>query len=60
MRFWGQLYVINYAVGIVTGIVMEFQFGLSWSGLTHGVGNVLGASLAVETIVWRRSPSRNP
>ncbi|WP_326810526.1 cytochrome ubiquinol oxidase subunit I [Streptomyces scopuliridis] len=51
VRFWGQLYVINYAVGIVTGIVMEFQFGLSWSGLTHDVGNVLGASLAVETIV---------
>ncbi|MFE9888653.1 cytochrome ubiquinol oxidase subunit I [Streptomyces scopuliridis] len=51
VRFWGQLYVINYAVGIVTGIVMEFQFGLSWSGLTHDVGNILGASLAVETIV---------
>ncbi|MEU2181287.1 cytochrome ubiquinol oxidase subunit I [Streptomyces thermolilacinus] len=51
VRFWGQLYVINYAVGIVTGIVMEFQFGLSWSGLTHHAGNVLGASLAVETIV---------
>ncbi|MFI8293906.1 cytochrome ubiquinol oxidase subunit I [Streptomyces sp. NPDC085614] len=51
VRFWGQLYVINYAVGIVTGIVMEFQFGMSWSGLTHEAGNVLGASLAVETIV---------
>ncbi|MDT9685767.1 cytochrome ubiquinol oxidase subunit I [Streptomyces sp. TRM76323] len=51
VRFWGQLYVVNYAVGIVTGIVMEFQFGLSWSGLTHQAGNILGASLAVETIV---------
>ncbi|MFG3498143.1 cytochrome ubiquinol oxidase subunit I [Streptomyces sp. NPDC047928] len=51
VRFWGQLYVVNYAVGIVTGIVMEFQFGLSWSGLTHYAGDVLGASLAVETIV---------
>ncbi|UUS33275.1 MULTISPECIES: cytochrome ubiquinol oxidase subunit I [Streptomyces] len=51
VRFWGQLYVVNYAVGIVTGIVMEFQFGLSWSGLTHHAGNVLGAALAVETIV---------
>ncbi|MET9373467.1 cytochrome ubiquinol oxidase subunit I [Streptomyces sp. NPDC002992] len=51
VRFWGQLYVINYAVGIVTGIVMEFQFGMSWSGLTHYAGNVFGASLAVETIV---------
>ncbi|WOI62116.1 cytochrome ubiquinol oxidase subunit I [Streptomyces fradiae] len=51
VRFWGQLYVVNYAVGIMTGIVMEFQFGLSWSGLTHHAGNVLGATLAVETIV---------
>ncbi|MEW2067824.1 cytochrome ubiquinol oxidase subunit I [Streptomyces sp. NPDC007346] len=51
VRFWGQLYVINYAVGIITGLVMEFQFGLSWSGLTHYAGNVFGASLAVETIV---------
>ncbi|GLZ80409.1 cytochrome ubiquinol oxidase subunit I [Actinorhabdospora filicis] len=50
-RFWGRLYVINYAMGIVTGLVMEFQFGLSWSGLTHYAGNVFGASLALETIV---------
>ncbi|MEV0583971.1 cytochrome ubiquinol oxidase subunit I [Nonomuraea sp. NPDC050310] len=51
VRFWGQLYVINYAMGIVTGLVMEFQFGLSWSGLTHFAGNVFGASLALETLV---------
>nr|WP_233507116.1 cytochrome ubiquinol oxidase subunit I [Jiangella anatolica] len=50
-RFWGRLYVINYAMGIVTGLVMEFQIGLSWSGLTHFAGNVLGASLAMETLV---------
>jgi cytochrome d ubiquinol oxidase subunit I len=50
-RFWGQLYIINYAMGIVTGLVMEFQFGLSWSGLTHFAGNVFGASLAIETLV---------
>lgn len=50
-RFWGQLYVINYAMGIVTGLVMEFQFGLSWSGLTHFAGNVFGASLAMETLI---------
>ncbi|MEV0644647.1 cytochrome ubiquinol oxidase subunit I [Phytomonospora sp. NPDC050363] len=50
-RFWGQLYLINYALGIVTGLVMEFQFGLSWSGLTHYAGNVFGASLAMETLV---------
>ncbi|MEU7989335.1 cytochrome ubiquinol oxidase subunit I [Streptosporangium canum] len=50
-RFWGRLYVINYAMGIVTGLVMEFQFGLAWNGLTHFAGNVLGASLAMETLV---------
>ena len=50
-RFWGQLYLINYALGIGTGIVMEFQFGLNWSGLTHAAGNVFGAPLAVETLV---------
>lgn len=48
---WPKLYVINYAMGIVTGLVMEFQFGLSWSGLTHYAGNVFGSSLALETIV---------
>nr|BFE77805.1 hypothetical protein GCM10020093_004060 [Planobispora longispora] len=37
-RFWGQIYVINYALGIATGLVMEFQFGLSWSGLSHYAG----------------------
>ncbi|SEK26578.1 cytochrome d ubiquinol oxidase subunit I [Nonomuraea pusilla] len=50
-RFWGQLYVINYAMGIVTGLVMEFQLGLSWSGLTEYAGDVFGASLAIETLV---------
>ncbi|REE97616.1 cytochrome ubiquinol oxidase subunit I [Thermomonospora umbrina] len=50
-RFWGQVYVINYALGIVTGLVMEFQFGLSWSGLSHYAGDVFGAPLAVETMV---------
>ncbi|MFI6316789.1 cytochrome ubiquinol oxidase subunit I [Nonomuraea sp. NPDC050556] len=50
-RFWGQLYLINYAVGIATGIVMEFQFGLSWSGLSTFAGNVFGAPLALETLI---------
>ncbi|GLZ11939.1 cytochrome ubiquinol oxidase subunit I [Actinomadura sp. NBRC 104425] len=50
-RFWGQLYVINYAVGIVTGLVMEFQFGLNWSGMSRVVGEVFGAPLAMETVV---------
>ncbi|WP_066361615.1 cytochrome ubiquinol oxidase subunit I [Herbidospora mongoliensis] len=50
-RFWGQIYVTNYALGIVTGIVMEFQFGLSWSGLSHYAGDVFGAPLALETLI---------
>lgn len=50
-RFWGQIYVVNYALGIVTGLVMEFQFGLSWSGLSRYAGDVFGAPLAMETMV---------
>ncbi|MFK4242192.1 cytochrome ubiquinol oxidase subunit I [Micromonospora chokoriensis] len=50
-RYWAQLYVINYVLGIATGIVMEFQFGLNWSGLSRYVGNVFGAPLAIETLV---------
>jgi cytochrome d ubiquinol oxidase subunit I len=49
-RFWGQIYVINYALGIFTGLVMEFQFGLNWSGLSHYAGDVFGAPLAIETL----------
>ncbi|MDR7280708.1 cytochrome ubiquinol oxidase subunit I [Catenuloplanes atrovinosus] len=51
LRFWGTLYVINYVVGIASGIVMEFQFGLNWSGVSRVAGNVVGAPLAVETLV---------
>ncbi|WP_077060697.1 cytochrome ubiquinol oxidase subunit I [Streptomyces sp. MP131-18] len=51
VRFWGQLYVINYAIGIVTGLVMEFQFGMAWAGLGEFGGDVFGASLALETVL---------
>ncbi|MGD3111887.1 cytochrome ubiquinol oxidase subunit I [Streptomyces sp. YGL11-2] len=51
VRFWGGLYVINYALGIVSGLTQEFQFGLNWSGLSHVMGNVFGAPLAIETVV---------
>ncbi|GAA4525344.1 MULTISPECIES: cytochrome ubiquinol oxidase subunit I [Nonomuraea] len=50
-RFWGQLYIINYAMGIVTGLVMEFQLGMAWSGLAEFAGNVFGSALALETMV---------
>src|SRR5262249_47640487 len=50
-RFWGMLYTINYAVGIATGLVMEFELGLNWSGLSRLTGDVFGAPLALETLV---------
>jgi cytochrome bd ubiquinol oxidase subunit I len=50
-RFWGRIYVVNYALGIATGIVVEFQFGLNWSGLSTYAGDVFGAPLAIETLV---------
>ncbi|MFD9434136.1 cytochrome ubiquinol oxidase subunit I [Streptomyces sp. NPDC060002] len=50
VRFWGGLYVINYALGIISGLTQEFQFGLNWSGLSHVMGNVVGAPLAVESV----------
>ncbi|WP_134668842.1 MULTISPECIES: cytochrome ubiquinol oxidase subunit I [Amycolatopsis] len=49
--FWGRLYVVNYALGIVTGIVMEFQFGMTWTELSAFAGDVFGAPLAIETLV---------
>ncbi|GAA2268771.1 MULTISPECIES: cytochrome ubiquinol oxidase subunit I [Kitasatospora] len=51
VRFWGGLYVINYALGIISGLAQEFQFGLNWSGLSHVMGNIVGAPMAVEAIV---------
>jgi cytochrome bd ubiquinol oxidase subunit I len=50
-RYWGQLYVINYGMGIITGLVMEFQFGLDWNGVSLFAGNVFGAPLALETLI---------
>lgn len=42
-RFWGKLMLISFAVGVVTGIVQEFQFGMNWSGYSRFVGDVFGA-----------------
>lgn len=50
-RFWGQLYIVNYAMGIAVGIILEFQFGLHWSGLADLAGDVFGAPLAIETLM---------
>src|ERR1700761_4458801 len=47
-RFFGALLVINVAIGVVTGLVQEFQFGMNWGGYSRLVGNVFGAPLAME------------
>jgi cytochrome d ubiquinol oxidase subunit I len=49
-RFFGTLLVINVAVGVVTGLVQEFQFGTNWSGYSRFVGDVFGAPLAMESL----------
>ncbi|NUW31118.1 cytochrome ubiquinol oxidase subunit I [Nonomuraea sp. SMC257] len=50
-RFWGRLFLINFAMGVVTGIVQEFQFGMNWSAYSRFVGDVFGAPLAMEGLV---------
>ena len=50
-RFFGRLFLINLAVGVVTGIVLEFQFGLNWSSYSVFVGNIFGAPLAIEGLL---------
>ena len=51
LRFWGQVYLVNYALGVGTGIVLELQLALNWSGLTRVAGDVVGAPLALETVI---------
>ena len=50
-QFWGKLFVINFAMGVVTGIVQEFQFGLNWSNYSRFVGDIFGAPLAIEALL---------
>ncbi|WP_106767363.1 cytochrome ubiquinol oxidase subunit I [Paenibacillus faecalis] len=50
-KFWGKLFLINFAVGVVTGILQEFQFGMNWSEYSRFVGDVFGAPLAVEALL---------
>lgn len=49
--FWGRLFLINFALGVVTGIVLEFQFGMNWSEYARFVGDIFGAPLAIEALV---------
>jgi cytochrome d ubiquinol oxidase subunit I len=50
-RFWGLLFGINFAMGVATGITMEFQFGTNWAYYSHYVGDIVGAPLALEGLV---------
>ncbi|MBS2020813.1 MAG: cytochrome ubiquinol oxidase subunit I, partial [Deltaproteobacteria bacterium] len=47
-QFWTRIFGINFAVGVVTGIPMEFQFGTNWARFSHYAGGVIGQSLAME------------
>jgi cytochrome d ubiquinol oxidase subunit I len=72
-RFWGALFLVNFAMGVVTGLVQEFQFGMNWSDYSRFVGDVFGAPLAMEGLLafflestflglwifgWQRLPTR--
>ncbi|HWZ72869.1 MAG TPA: cytochrome ubiquinol oxidase subunit I, partial [Casimicrobiaceae bacterium] len=50
-KFWGKLFGINFAMGIATGLTMEFQFGTNWSYYSHYVGDIFGAPLAIEGLM---------
>jgi len=50
-KFWGLLFGINFAMGVATGITMEFQFGMNWAYYSHYVGDVFGAPLAIEGLM---------
>jgi cytochrome d ubiquinol oxidase subunit I len=50
-QFWGKLFLINFAMGVVTGIVQEFQFGMNWSAYSRFVGDIFGAPLAIEGLL---------
>ncbi len=50
-KFWGKLFLINFAMGVVTGIVQEFQFGMNWSNYSSFVGDIFGAPLAIEGLL---------
>ncbi|GAP18347.1 cytochrome ubiquinol oxidase subunit I [Levilinea saccharolytica] len=51
VKFWGKLFIINFAMGVVTGIVQEFQFGMNWADYSRFVGDIFGAPLAIEALL---------
>ncbi|MBS1250893.1 MAG: Cytochrome bd-I ubiquinol oxidase subunit 1 [Chloroflexi bacterium] len=51
VKFWGKIFLINFAIGVVTGIVQEFQFGMNWSEYSRFMGDIFGAPLAIEALL---------
>lgn len=51
VKYWGKLFLINFAMGVVTGLVQEFQFGMNWSNYSKYVGDIFGVPLAIEALV---------
>ena len=51
VKFWGKIFLINFAIGVVTGIVQEFHFGLNWSEYARFMGDIFGAPLAIEALM---------
>src|SRR5271157_6331222 len=50
-KYWGLLFGINFAMGVATGLTMEFQFGMNWAYYSHYVGDIFGAPLAIEGLM---------
>lgn len=50
-KFWGHIFLLSFAVGVVTGIIQEFQFGMNWSAYSRFVGDIFGAPLAIEALL---------
>ena len=60
-KFWMKLFGINFAVGVATGLILEFEFGTNWSNYSWFVGDIFGAPLAIEGIVaFFSCPSSRP
>jgi len=56
-KFWMTLFGVNFAIGVATGIILEFEFGTNWSNYSWFVGDIFGAPLAIEGIMaflWKR------
>ena len=50
-QFWGKIFLLSFAVGVVTGLIQEFQFGMNWSEYSRYVGDIFGSLLAIEALV---------